>query len=211
MTNDQTGGSPFENWADDFSEELVTFLRWFGHFISLYASIESDCHVIFRRHANVTEDIARAITGGMRVSDLLPVVALLVEKSEMNKEDKRDFKECVEQLDHLTMFRNRLIHRGFRRSEGIIDAAMGKFISTNALTAKSREAIETLRFDLDDIKAAAKDCYRIHIRLQVLGHAEGKPAPSFFPENWQRAIYGPWLYKPVQPEKRKSPPRSPRQ
>ena len=199
-------------WFDDFDEATKDAYQWFGHFISFYASVEGQCHVLFRRYAGVPEPVARAISGGMRLADLLPILSVVIEKSNMATERKQDFTDCLEQLKHLTALRHRLVHRGFEQIPGVISDGMGEFSSTNVLTAKARESIEILRFKLDDIQAAAKDSLRIYTRMQFI--TIDVPTDKFrrmLSKEFEEAVYGPWSYKPVQPSKPNQEHRNTRQ
>lgn len=201
-------GARFEigQWIDNAGENNKQTSRWFGHFVSFYADIEGQCHVLFRRYCGVNERVARSIAGGMRFADLLSVLSVVIAESDMSDHGKQDFHICVEQLNHLTKLRHGLVHRGFQRAPGIIDGGMGNFTSSNVLTAKARESMESLKFHIDDIKAAAKDCLRIHTRMQLM--TIGNPGfHQTLDKSFAQELYGPWLYKPLQPEKLAAKPR----
>ena len=147
--------------------------------------------------------------GGMRFADLLPILSVIIERSKMATERKDDFNECLDQLKHLTALRHRLVHRGFEQIPGQITDGMGQFTSTNVMTAKARESIEILRFQLDDIRAAAKDCLRIYTRLQFI--TIDMPTQDFrrmLSKEFEEAVYGPWSYRPVQPSRPNQEPRN---
>jgi hypothetical protein len=132
--------------------------------------------------------------GGMRLSDLTAVLGRVIELSKSIEQFfKDDFRDCMKQLDHITALRNRLIHRG-------ATSHYGHFMSTNALTAKTRESIEILRFQLDDLKAATADCNRMAFRIHLLGFRDHGQS-----EDWEKSLYAPWQYKPLQPTKRQTP------
>jgi len=209
--SDNDRGSTVEAWIDGFDDEQKLAMRWLGQFISFYAQVEGFCHVLFRRYCGVKANVARAITGGARLADLLPMLAVVIESSDMGEAGKKDFVVCIEQLNHLTAFRHRLVHRGIEQSLGLINKVMGQFHSSNVLTAKAKESIEILRFQRHDLEAAATDCLRIYTRMQFMTlESEKQSARSLLQKDFEQALYGPWLYKPLQPEKPHQPRRKTR-
>jgi hypothetical protein len=197
-----------EQWIENAGDSNTQASRWFGHFVAFYADVEGQCHVLFRRYCGVKEKVARSIAGGMRFVDLLQILSVIIAESDMADHGKQDFPLCIEQLNHLTAFRHRLVHRGFQRAPGIIAGVMGKFTSSNVLTARARESMETLNFHVDDIKAAAKDCLRIHARMQFMTIDDPNPRTLLEKPFFDEALYGPWFYKPLQPKKLAPKPRT---
>lgn len=199
MSNNLTNFD-IEQWIDNAGDGNKETTRWFGHFVAFYADVEGQCHILFRRYCGVKEKVARSIAGGMRLADLLSILSVVIAESDMADHGKQDFPLCIAQFNHLTAVRHRLVHRGFQPASGIIAKGMGQFTSSNVLTAKAKESIEALHFYVDDIKAAAKDCLRIHTRMQLMTIDD----PDFrriLEPHFAQELYGPWFYKPLQPEK----------
>jgi hypothetical protein len=201
-----------EDWFDrTFDDRDRQALLAFGHFVTAYADIESWCHVMFRRYSGIPGNVARAIAGGARFSDLLQILQVVIQDDiKLSDDDKAEFRLCLDQLNHLTALRHRLIHRGgFRqRSLGENGSQASEFVSHNALTAKARQSAEVLHFGIHDIKSAAWDCARIHSRLQLMGIPGGtRAAKDLLEPAFRELTYGPWFYKPVQPEKPVQRPR----
>jgi len=189
-----------EEWIDNAGDGNKQASRWFGQFIAFYADVEGQCHILFRRHCGIKEKVSRSISGGMRLADLLPILSVVIAESDMAAHGKEDFPLCIEQLNHLTAFRHRLVHRGFSKAQGLISGEMGNLTSSNVLTAKARESMEVLEFHVNHIKAAAMDSLRIHTRMQFMTIDQ----PNFrqtLTQPFEQELYGPWLYKPVQPKK----------
>lgn len=199
VTNNRTQFD-IEQWIDNAGDGNKETTRWFGHFVAFYADVEGQCHILFRRYCGVKEKVARSIAGGMRLADLLSILSAVIAESDMADHGKQDFALCVAQLNHLTALRHRLVHRGFQPATGIIARGMGQFTSSNVLTAKARESIEALTFYVDDIKAAAKDCLRIHTRMQFMTIDDSNFRQTLDPL-FAQELYGSWFYKPLQPEK----------
>lgn len=66
--------------------------------------------------------------------------------------------------------------------------------------------METLDFQVNDIKAAAKDCLRIHTRMQIMT-IDHPNVLELMDKPYAQELYGPWFYKPLQPEKLSAKPR----
>jgi hypothetical protein len=136
------------------------------------------------------------------LSDLISVLSVAIQSSDLPDIAKKEFALCMDQFGHLTALRHRLVHRGIEQSPGIINREIGQFHSSNVLTAKAKESIEILRFQRSDIEAAAKDCLRIYSRMQFMTlETERKSIRSVLEKDFAQELYGPWFYKPIQPDK----------
>ena len=171
-----------------------------GEFICHYASIEKHCHLIFDNLSGLPRDVARSIMGGSQLSNLLPVLTRIIDLGDMDDDQKAEYHKCIDHLNAITTLRHTLIHRG-------AEVTTTGIVSSNELLARSKESIEILSLHADDIKAAADDCRNISLRLILL------IAPSVrvdLDAESEKAIFRPWRYKPVQPDRPHQPPRSTR-
>ncbi|HKZ03349.1 MAG TPA: hypothetical protein VJ180_13980 [Pyrinomonadaceae bacterium] len=188
---DSGAGSEIAAFRQQLKRDNEALYLHLGEFVCLYANVETACHSTFHFQSGLSERVAKAMVGGMRLSDLIGVLSRVIELSNsLAQFFKEDFKACVTQFDHITALRNRLIHRGAQ-------ARYGEYVSTNSLTAKTRESVDILKFRLDDLKAASDDCSRIAFRIHLVNFGGDHGQPS----DWERSLYAPWRYKPVQPKK----------
>jgi len=169
-----------------------------GNLIVHYVGVERMVHMLFHMFSGIPQVIGQTIIGGMRFADVLNIVSKLVDLSSLTDEGKAEYVKCVEQINHISQFRHALIHRGgFSGPEDIT--------SSNAITAKSPEAVEIWRFTVDDINAAARDAHALVLKLWLI------TSPSMAEANLLKelidGIREPWRYKPVRPEKPNQPPR----
>jgi len=188
---DHGAGAEMQAFRQSYEKDANELFSALGEFICIYATTETSWHMCLDRSLYpLNPAISRAMAGGMRLGDLTGVLSRVIAMGDLPDERKREFRECLTHFDHITAFRNRLIHRGATPS-------YGRFVSSNSLTAKARESVEVLRFSLRDLRAAADDCYRIHVRLMYLwGDNELVLSGS-----GRQRMYGPWRYKPLQPIK----------
>lgn len=170
-----------------------------GLFVCQYAGVERAVHTMFHFLSGLQQPVAKAMIGGMRLGDILNIIVHVIQHTGQISQEQRDiFRDCFEQLNHITTFRNTLIHRGaFANPQDII--------STNAITARSPEAVEIWRFQLKDVLNAAEDSHCIAIKLL------GVTFPGMIqllPAHEQARLALPWRYKPLRPEKSPQAPRS---
>lgn len=192
---DHGAGSEVEAAREREVRDLDAFYRHLGEFVCEYARLEVFCHFTFHKQCGLDREVAQSIAGGMRLVDLIGALNRVIELGNLSGVQKDDFRLCMAQLAHITAFRHRLIHRGARAYEG-------SFVSSNSAIAKSPEGREVLRFNVDDVKAAAADCSRITWRLHLINDPHFRDLIS--DSRWEE-LTGPWLYKPVQPRKSNQP------
>ncbi|HJR55307.1 MAG TPA: hypothetical protein VJ798_01915 [Rhizomicrobium sp.] len=170
-----------------------------GLFIQHYAIVERTIHILFRFATGMSDDAARTISGGMRVSDLMSAITKLAKARNLGEEFSSETAVCFDQLNAISKFRDTLIHRGTSTHDD------GGLVSTNIFTAKTPEAVEVLKFDLEDIASAIDDCHRLCLRLERL---------TFAPDHWARSpgvvdlLGEPWSYRHRQPDTPLRPHRS---
>lgn len=176
----------------DANEGLYSLL---GEFIYYYTAIERTCHFLFDRLSGLKPPISRAMIGGERLSRVIGLLNKLVASADdIPEERKKDFAYCIEHLNHLTVFRHNLIHRGAHTEPD------GEILTSNLIIAKSEQAIEMIRFHATDLKAAIVDTNYMAHRLIAVKYPNllDVVEPAFREE-----MLAPWRYKPVQPEKRR--------
>jgi hypothetical protein len=168
-----------------------------GYFICQYAGVERMVHTLFHALSGIKQNVAKAIIGGMRFTDVLQMLTRIVDLGELTAEDKSRFHDCVDQINQISTFRHALIHRG-----GF--SGPTEIISSNAITAKSQEVVEIWRFTAADIEAAGDDSHRIALKLWVSVAPDSR---RMLPTELLELIDEPWRYKPVRPEKPNPQPR----
>lgn len=191
----------FDKKLFDIDKSAPAYYR-LGEFVSEFAGTEYACRELFNRVCGLNEDVVRILLNGVRLNDLLPALKRLVEMNSFSESDKRDFRSCADQLHTISGFRNRLVHYGFDPF-----APPDALETSNWLAARSREAIEVLKFEIDHMKSAAEDLTCITWQLSTLGQ------PRRFedlPPAGLEAVLRPWRYKPVEPDTPNRPRRGSR-
>jgi hypothetical protein len=165
-----------------------------GQFITAFASAEAAVHLIARWLTGLSDEKARAIFNGMRLTDLTDRVRAMMRIDNLDPKITSEIEACLVQLDVITDERHKLVHRSTSYVEG-------KLLVTNSLTAKSKTAILFDHFDEMQISAMYGDCLVICLRLaKFFG-----PKESEF--DLSAVLHRPWRYKPARPK----PPKTKRQ
>jgi hypothetical protein len=167
------------------------YLLALGEFVDEFASLEMLLHHSFRTFARINSDIAMALKGAMRLSELVPLIKRSMKARKWSNEDQAEMHTLFAQLDHISIFRDRVLHRG-----AWMDTE-GRLHSHNIATMKSAQSAEFVEFAVTDIQNASKDLKQIRQRLALI--VWGRSFKKFGPELVQ-AVRRPWLYKPVKLE-----------
>jgi len=176
-----------------------------GRFIAAFASAESILHVIARKLSGLSEERARVIFGGLRLSDVTDRIRhfLNLDKGaadETTLADISDIEACLDQLGQIATRRHNIVHRGATYFGGA-------FIVSNSMIAKTIASIETEIVSETALREMAQDCSRIFLRLILISGLTIKN------DYWQTLLrQQPWLYKPPPPKpqnpKRRGTPES---
>jgi hypothetical protein len=168
-----------------------------GRFLSSFASAEGAVLLVARKLTGLSDEKARIIFAGFRLSDLLERIRGLIQLEKNNKSEDEtlsDIEECIEQLLHISTRRHNLVHRG-------VTYFAGALISGNALIAKTLASIETESIPEKTLIDMHLDCGAIFMRLSYISDLRTVD------ESWRRALrLRPWRYEPP-PKSKKSRPR----
>jgi hypothetical protein len=167
-----------------------------GLFVSSYAMAEASVHILARYLSGLKDDAARAIFGGMRISDLAERIRRLMEINDIAAPIRTDINDCLTQLDKLSDARNRLVHRMTLVHAPLI------LRTNNFLTVKAIERTEVNLFTRNILIDMRTDCLSIFIRLR---HIAEPDLP--YDDDIDRAVRRPWLYKDAPPNIARKPPR----
>ncbi len=160
-----------------------------GRFVQRYTGVESALHLMFRHVLGSGDETGRAISGGMRLADVINTTKRLMKTRNLPVAQQDDFKAITDHLGEITKLRDFLVHRSSYFDGRIVT-------STNETTSKSVDDIQVLKLNIKDIDGAANDCARVMFRIAALiwGPNHGLP-----PEAVQNMLE-PWSYKHRQPE-----------
>jgi len=177
------------------------FYKAFGEFILWYARVENTVHALFRHCTGMPEDVARVISGGMRISDVMGITKRLAKVREFDENTQAEIENVFTQMNEISKLRDVLIHRGG-------EYVAGHITSTNLATVRFKEDWEVVRLKIDDISDAKADCVRLYVRLDSLID------PAFYWTNpdAMKWLLQPWRYKHRPPDtpNRASPPKRPK-
>ncbi len=169
----------------------AAYFEALGRFVHAFAKAESMTHFSFSVYAKLDSEVARAIKGGMRLKELMPLIRRLMELNGYGEEDKAEVKDLFEQFNRISILRDTLLHRG---ADVMTD---GTLHSSNAATARAKDHEQVSIYEIEDLHAAIGDLQRISLR--VLATASGQrdefkgvclTAPG------APGLFGPWLYTP---------------
>lgn len=161
----------------------------FGRFIHWYARVEAATHGVFEWCTDLTRDEARAITGGMRLADIMSTTKRLA-IFRKSADAQKEIEYLYSQLATVSQLRDLLIHRG---ADAIGDTAY----ITNIHTARTKADWEILDVKISEIKDAADDCARIWVRIREL--IDPDPNSAYAHGDAAEWLARPWRYKHRQP------------
>lgn len=168
------------------------YLATLGEFVDTYASIESLVHHSFRLFAKMNSEMAMAIKGAMRLSDLMTLIKRVMVVKKWLAEDCAEISGAFEQLNVISEFRDRVLHRGATIEKE------GHLQSSNLATMKSFDLAEFVVFKVSDIENAAADLRQIRSRIGLVLYRR-KITTEFSRESIE-AVRQPWLYRSLKRE-----------
>ena len=175
-------------------EKERTYYEALGRFVAVYARAEAQVHVLTRFHSGASDEQARLLLSGMRLTDVsdrlrsllrIHVFAdgILYSATRQSIFDQVD--QCLTQLSLISERRGELVHR-------ISTYAPDGFEVSNLETAKQVGQIERRIITHADLKEMTFDCGMIFLTLHHFQHR----APGENP--FVRSALGgklPWSYK----------------
>jgi hypothetical protein len=108
-----------------------------GRFLASFANTEGILHAIARKLSGLSDEKARIVFAGMRLTDVTDRIRnfMQLDKATKQLETFADIEECLIQLNHISARRHNIVHRGATYFGGA-------FISCNSMIAKTLAAIE---------------------------------------------------------------------
>jgi hypothetical protein len=174
--------------VDEYEAKQRILFEILGRFTHAYAITEGFIHVAFRKISKIPDDVARAITGGQRVKDIIPALKLVAKIHKYPSADISEIEAIFSQFNIISRLRDKIVHRG---AQPFGD----EFRVSNLFTIKKAEDFELLRFNGEHVKNAIADLGRIMMRVTIVS----SPERLTFDAAQRKAIYGAWLYKPPEP------------
>jgi hypothetical protein len=115
-----------------------------GRMITAYAEAEAGVHFLARHFSGLPDAKARAIFGGMRLSDLTERIRQMMRIDETTGNIYREVDDCLVQLVVIADQRHKLVHR-------MVDYTGTSLSVSNPLTTKSLAAVERDVFSHSDL------------------------------------------------------------
>lgn len=169
-----------------------------GEFVHRYSNAEALVHMGFHIVAGIPQGVANIMKKEASAGNLVSMLKAMIPNSDLTPAVRQDLLSCLQQLEVISEFRHRAIHRGATATEG------GKFVADNVATMRSIEGLEQIEFSIEDIEVASDDLLRMGLRLM----------DAFFPATkvknsaaFEAALHAPWRHKRVQPHMPHQPPR----
>ena len=182
-------------------EEIqAQYFEAFGRFLTAYAKVEGMVRAFLHHISNIKPLILQALTGGTRLSDIIPPIKKISELNSLNENGKKELDTVFNHLNLITVLRDKLVHRGAEVKDG-------QLLSTNFLSLKAIENYEEIRFDVKDLNNATSDLGAILLRLYALMN----PNDPTVSELTELGVFGPWKYKSLKPKNPNQPPLKGRQ
>jgi hypothetical protein len=196
----QTGATPLSSllglggglWNADKSPLEQRKERYYlalGKFISAFASAEVATHFLLVDLLRVSPWKIKAITGGLKVSTMLTLLARVAPKAIKNAKKKKEFDKLIQHLDQIATFRNALIHR-------TVDLSSDDLLAHDFPTAKSTEVAKELRFQITHLEDATVDLHCLTARLHAVKGWKLRVSREV-----RKMMFAPWRYKPLAQEK----------
>jgi len=158
-----------------------------GRFVVDYATAEAVVHMLARALSGMSDEKARAVFGGMRLSDIAERVRAMLRINNAPPETFSEVDACLSHLDVIAERRHKIVHRSVAY-DGIDSLQV-----TNILTAKSLASVELEVFKKEDLEAMSEDCQRIFLRLT---YVENPSKLALVPETFPTFLRRPWRYTP---------------
>ena len=171
-------------------DQYTPYYVHFGRFINQFARTELAAHLFFRTQTGMSDEMARAISGGNRMKDIISLTKRLLLAKKIPASEFLELEHLFTQVGVIALLRDVLVHRA-PSLEG------DEIMTTNHATAKSLESVEVLRVNLRDIQNATEDLYAIFFRLSDLARPEIEIMEL---EGVREHAAAPWRYKRQQPE-----------
>jgi hypothetical protein len=166
-----------------------------GRFIAAFANVEGVVHVLARKISGLSDEKARILFGGMRLSDVLVRLRQLMPIDQATQDSYSELDICLTQLAGISDRRHKLVHRG-------ATYFAGGLISGNAQTAKSVKHMEVETIDENALTAMTLDCGSIYLRLSYLAN------PSATDQHLVLILKSrPWRYIPPKANTQNQPPQ----
>lgn len=199
-------GNETRSIEEELGKSRAVYYAHLGRFIHYYSKCESFVHKVFRASClGISDDAARVISGGARLSDLMHMSRRLLQINDPKK-IYEEIDALFTQLSQTSKLRDTLIHRGIETMDGAAEEL--KLTSTNEMTAKSIVDVEVLALNLDDIKNAALDCRAIWGRLIMVLEENAFSNEDQRDAYIRKFVHEPWRYKHRQPDTPNRPPRA---
>jgi hypothetical protein len=165
------------------SESEPGYFAELGRMITAYASAEAVVHVLARHLSGMPDAKARAIFGGIRLSDLIKLIRQMMLIDKTPGDICQEVDACLVQLDAIAKQRHKLVH-------SMVDYAGSHLSVSNPLTAKSVTAIQSDVFSHGDLRNMYIDCQVISLRLHwVIAPQTDRDTEVV------AAVRRPWRYK----------------
>jgi hypothetical protein len=167
------------------SQNETRYFAELGKMITAYARAEAGVHFLARYLSGLPDTKARAVFGGMRLSDLTERIRQMLRIDKRPDGIYQEVDACLVQLSVIADQRHKLVHR-------MVEYAGSHLSVSNALTAKSLATIEADVFSERDLRNMQLDCGTIFLRLlRVI-------APDIHVEDAEvdALVRAPWRYKP---------------
>jgi hypothetical protein len=178
--------------------EETPYFAALGIFISEYAVAEGAVHLVARALSGLSDEKARAIFGGQRISDLIPRIRSFLVIDNISAERTQNIESCLGQLNIISDQRDKLVHRVLTYKEAALHAS-------NMMTAKSIRVPSQDVFKISDLDRMTDDCIRIFSRLYYAAYPDVKSDASETVVRWRNS---PWRYTPSQPNSRETQPHT---
>lgn len=180
--------------ADDLFKDLsqlpdTKYYYFFGRFMHRFSMAETGIHILFRKLLGLPDLEARAINSGMRPPQVEKTVKSIFKYRNMAVE-LSEIETTLSQFEAINTLRDALVHRH-------VDITEYELRVHNVFSAKTREGIEIMELNIDDIVMATQDLNIIILRLGKLAdphHAEWND-PDI-----RELLAGAWQYKPRPPK-----------
>lgn len=176
---------------DDFAPEHYQAI---GEFVVNYSNFESMWHYVFANYSGMSDEVSRAVMGGMRLKDVIERTKRVIKANKLDSRILPDIENIEQLLSPITTFRDNLVHRAWVKS------FQGPLL-INISKAKSAADIKPEPISTKEINEKMKELLKLALR--VIPHHLTVEMWNSLNESDRQMMPAPWLDKP-EPPKQKS-------
>jgi hypothetical protein len=160
-----------------------------GRFVAMFSKVETAITLTLWHYAKTPQNIARVVFPGVRIDQGSTLIKALAKATDAEEAAQTELEYVLQQLGIINGVRNDTLHYG------AMSVAEGRALVTNALKAKTPDAITAFPISPESLADMTADLRKVivHLHAHHMGRPHPRGAAAF------AILQAPWRYKhPVQ-------------